>query len=133
MSHTLALQATQLPVPVALLLACCRCSEALALLCRVPSVANGATNLLHHWQQQEPSLWPSAPRKQPGPSPFVAPAANSHTQKYREQPAAQPGRGQPAAHGVCRTPCMSPGTAVLHEETPGLLDFVSASPIYKLR
>ena len=84
-------------------------------------MAYGATNLLHHWQQQEPSLWPSALRRQPAPLPFVAPAASNHTQKYRQQPALQPIRGQPAAHGMCRAPCtaldlVQACTAVLREE-----------------
>ena len=53
--------------------------------CRTPSVRFSATNLLHHWQQQDPTLWPGPHKKQQLPVPKATPAASAPQQQQFQQ------------------------------------------------
>ena len=54
------------------------------LPCRTPSVCFSAMNLLHHWQQQDPTLWPMPHKKQQLPGPRAAPAASAAQQQQQQ-------------------------------------------------
>ena len=56
------------------------------LPCRTPSVCFSAMNLLHHWQQQDPTLWPMPHKKQQLPAPRAAFAASAAQQQQQQQP-----------------------------------------------
>lgn len=68
--------------------------------CRVSGISLGATNLLHHWQQQDPTLWPSAPKRQQQSVPSAArPSAPIyHPQRQQQQTPWQPPLQASGAH-----------------------------------
>jgi len=68
---------------------------------RVPSVSFGATNLLHHWQQQDPSL--ASKRKCLAPAASVVQTGHTHPQKYLQHPSLQPALAKPNMHGMLFT------------------------------
>ncbi|CAK0781038.1 hypothetical protein CVIRNUC_005265 [Coccomyxa viridis] len=90
---------------------------------KTPSVCFSAMNLLHHWQQQDPTLWPMPHKKQQLPAPRAAFAASAAQQQQRQQQqqqqpkqtslhlltANQAPQGRPsAANGVSREPASLP-------------------------
>ena len=51
---------------------------------RTPSVCFSAMNLLHHWQQQDPTLWPMPHKKQQLPGPRAGFAASGVQQQQQQ-------------------------------------------------